>query len=263
VIPRSSVPFAPPAAGSPAPTPEELEQWKKTILDHLHFDATELDFGTVRRGMPAHVTLRYQLSLDEPLYARVLNNPRDLVVGGMQDGKLIPGESGAIDIELLTGERDGVVEQPLSLGVSYRRASVPFEFVIRGYVYSPLSAAPWFLRFENDEAEKEVVLRNNSHAEARITSIYSESSRFGVAPLPVAIGPGETLHIKVLLRSKPTSKNLRETLTLIFERPIEGMKNLSIPVLLNPEVPAQKGPAVLTPQDIEKLVPKKPPMPPL
>jgi len=264
LIQQSSLPFstASPSAKAETPDPEEMEKRKQTIMDRLRFDHLEIDFGTVRKGHLAPATIHYELSGDEAMGLNFEKPPVDLIVRGLESWRLLPGGPHQIELELITSNLDGPVEQTHTMLVRYREVSVPFSLMLRANVYAPVSAVPPVLRFMKGEKEKEVVVKNNSQSAVQIGSIYSQTSAFSMQPLPISIPPGESVQVKINLLKDP-GRSERDILSLMLQPAVEGMASLEIQVLVNPPDPQKKDPSVLTPEELQQLLRKaKPPIPP-
>ncbi len=238
------------------PSAEEIETQKKTILERVRFDRTEIDLGTIRKPGSASAPLQYHLAGNEPMDMEFVNAPADLMVRGLESRQLKPGGPHSIELELLTANYEhGKVEQDFAIQVRYRSASVPYRFKLLARVYAPVSAEPSALTFKSGETQKDVSISNNSASEVRIDSAFSESGAFEVTPLPSTVLPGKTITLKVRLL-KALAKNHRERLELHFERAVEETQGLSIPVMAQPpDQPAKVGPG-LTPAQVEELLRK-------
>jgi hypothetical protein len=259
-IPKSSslfsTQFSTQSPGEKAPrlSPEEAEQRRKAIRDALQFQTTVLDFGTVRQGERATLPLKYRLDWDQAMDVGFKNTPPDLIFRGLEQRKLAAGKSQEIKMELLTQNYDGEVNEAFTILARHQEVEVPYEFKLRAFVYTPVSVSPRVLRFLKGEREHEIVVRNNSKSEVKIASLYSQSSGFKVEPLPQALGPGQESRFKVTHLINRSDTNHQERLALIFAGPVEGMANLSLPVVLNYVERKKKTLKDLTPEDIEKLM---------
>ncbi|NWG12706.1 MAG: hypothetical protein HXY20_04130 [Acidobacteria bacterium] len=260
VVPKASPAlFSSGKGGQSAASAEEIEARKRTILERVRFDRTEIDLGTIRKPGSASAPVKYQLAGDESMDLEFVNAPVDLMVRGMESRQLKPGGPQSIELELLTANYPhGKVEQEFTILVSYRGASVPYQFRLSAQVYAAVSCMPPALAFGAGEKEKDVLVSNNSSSEVRIDSAYSESGGFEITPLPSAISPGQAVTLRVKL-VKPLSKNHRERLELHFGAAVEDMQGLTIPVVVQPPIqPVKSGPEP-TPAQIEKLLRKAPP----
>ena len=254
-IARSRSPFfSEPKGDVPSLSAEEVERRKKAIRNVLQVQSALLDFGTVRQGERAPLALKYRLDGDHALDVRFEKAPPDLIVQGLEERKIVPGKSQAIVMELLTQNYDGKVDETFTVVVRHQEVEVPYEFKVQGFVYTPVSVFPRVLRFRKDEREHEIVVRNNSKSEVKVSSIYSQSRAFKIEPLPQALAPGAEHRFKIILVAGISETNYRDLLALIFAQPVEGMANLSLPVVLNYVERKKKTFEDLTPGDIEKLM---------
>lgn len=245
---NGSVPGRPPALSA-----EEVERRKKAIRDVLQFQTPVLDFGTVRQGRSAPMTLKYRLNGDQAMDMAFRNTPPDLTAH-MPERKLAPGRAQSIEMELLTQNYDGRVEEVFTILVRHQEVEIPYEFKLQGFVYTPVSVIPRILRFLKDERMKEIAVRNNSKSEVRIESISSETSGFKLEPLPQPVAPGKEGRFKVIRLADTSEANYKETLALVFATPVEGMANLTLPIVLNYVEQKRKTVPDLPPADIQKLI---------
>ncbi len=238
--------------------PGELERQREAILERLRFDKTEIDFGSLRKGRSASAEIEYQLSGEDPLGIKLADTPPGLVVGGLAKGQLLPGGPHKISFEFLSENYAGVVQENFSAFVRHGSASVTYEFTIRANVYAPVLAVPPTLRFDVNETEKEILIRNSSGSEVQIVALTSENPRFQVSPLPMTIAAGKEARLRARLLTK-APKNHREILNLRFAVPVEDMNSLELPVLVNPVDRPTGAPPRLSPEQIQKLIPKNRP----
>ncbi len=179
--------------------------------------------------------------------------PPDLAVRGLDGRKLRPGP-GKIELQLATSNYDGDVNETLRFSTRNRGVQVPYEFTIRGHVYTPISLSPRVLKLRNDEREKELVLRNNTAREVKIIAIASETLGTEAKPLPLTLRPGETGRLNLRLGGAFSGINHGETVTLTLDQPIEGVHYLFVSVIHNFVETRVKTPDRLTPSDIEELL---------
>src|SRR5437867_6086779 len=125
------------------------------------------------------------------------NTPPDLIFRGLEERKLAAGKSQTIELELLTQNYDGKVNEAFTILARHQEVEVPYEFKVQGFVYTPVSVFPRVLRFLKGEREQEIVVRNNSKSEVKLSSIYSQSSGIKIEPLPQALAPGAQGRFKV------------------------------------------------------------------
>jgi hypothetical protein len=255
-IEKSSFPFVTGSATGKIPPlmPEEVERRKKAIRNMLQFQTPVLDFGAVRQGKTPPLSLKYRLDGDQAMDVGFRNVPPDLFILGLAGSKLPPGRSQAIEMKLVTQNYDGSVKEAFTILVRHQEVEVPFEFILQGFVYTPVSILPRVLRFLRDEREKEIVVRNNSRSEVRVESIASQSNGFKVEPLPQTLAPGKETRLKLIRLVSNPEPNYNEVLALIFSAPVEGMAELSLPIVLNYVEQKKKTIPDLTPADIEKLI---------
>jgi len=219
--------------GIPKLGPEDIEKNRHAINEALHFGNTKTDFGVVRQGQEVPIELSYWLAGDERMVWRIEGDPRELVNRGSSSAELTPGEGQKIEMALQTQDYDGEINKTFTLIVEHAGVEVPYEFSVHGYVYTPMSVSPRALRFLKGESSKEFTLRNNSKFEARIVSFRSESENLDVQPIPQTLAPGAECRLTVVLKDTPVSENVREALTLRLADPIDGMKKIILPVVIN------------------------------
>ncbi len=233
---------------------EEIEKRKAEIRSALRFEQHEIDFGTVRQGQTASFTLDYQLNGSQSFDASVSRAPQALTE--IPDRRLLPGGAQKIGLSLLTSNYEGPVEEHFSIVVKHADVEVTYDFLLRGRVYAPLSAAPSILRFLKTENEKKVEIRNNSSASAEISSIFSESGRYTVDPLPQMLEPGQQCEVTVRIREAAEGANHAEQLVLLLDKPVDGLQSLPLRVILNYDPAQEKRFGGLSAKDIEDLLRK-------
>lgn len=220
-------------AGIPESSPEDMEKKRQSINEALHFGNAKTDFGIVRQGQEVPIELSYWLAGNGSMVWRIKGDPRELVDRGSGSRELTPGEGQKIEMALQTQDYDGEVSQAFTLIVEHAGVEVPYEFSVHGFVYTPVSVSPRALRFLRGESSKEITLRNNSKSEARFVSFRNESGNLDVQPIPQTLAPGAECRLTVVLKDKPVTENLREELTLRLADPIDGMKKIVLPVVIN------------------------------
>src|SRR5437867_3232064 len=260
---ESFIPFSAAARGEvkPPSNPEEAKKREKAVRQTLQFEGSDLEFGTVRQGASVSLVLHYRLDGQEALAPEFKDVPPDLIVRGLTERKLMPGRSQKIDLELLTENYDGPVNETFTILVRHQDVEVPYGFKLRGFVYTPVSAIPRVLLFKKDEKETEVVIRNNSKSEVRIDSIGSESGAFKMQQIPLVLSPGRQSNLKVTRILNVTGTNYRDLLSLSFARPVDGVASLTVPVILNYVEQKKKSLQDLTPQEMEEWLRKNKPKP--
>ncbi len=217
-------------------TAEELGKRTAAIKEALKFESATLEFGTVRRSGALPYVLSYQLAGKEAFNAVAETSSPNLIVH-LENRKLSPG-NGRIQIELLTQNYDGEVNESFTIVVSRQDADVKYEFKIHAFVYTPVSFDPMILKFQSGEREKEVVLRNNSKSELVIKAAYNVG--FEVSPLPQTISPGAEGRFKVTAVTERKDKNYHAFLFLSFDHPVEDMSSVTIPLIFNCDEPDVK-----------------------
>ncbi len=238
---------------------EEVERRQAEVKAALRFDRQVIDFGIVRKGTSASFDLKYSLAGSEPVEVLFKDAPADLLVYGLEGGMLKPGTDVTLPMQWVTQNYDGQVQAIFTLVARQHQVEVPFQFDLRGVVYTPVSALPAQVTFRENEQQAELVVRNNSKFEVRIASFLTQTNSVTVQSLPQTLAPGSQVTLTVRPRLKIAQKNYHEMVSLDFEHPVEGMASLIVPVLLNYEKPAeiQRVPGIgLTPQEIEELVKK-------
>jgi hypothetical protein len=261
VIERGVPMFATSAAKPDKPplTQAEIEGRIKTVRELLHFEKTDLDFGTVRQGKSARLSIAYHLAGDQAMDLMFKNAPPELYVRGLEKRKFEPGVDRRIEFEFSTEILAGKLERSFAILVRYNGIEVPFEFKIRADVYAPVAAVPPILRFQKDEREKEIVLSNNSKSEVQIKSMDCENNEFSVQPIPLSLPPGGSARVAVKLLFPIQKRNFRDSISFNFLKPVEDMEYLPLPVIINPEEPKPLDFQNLTPQQIEELIRKSRP----
>lgn len=263
VVERFLPPFlaSPQNIPKPALGPREVEERTDAVRRLLTFETTELDFGTVRQGQLARLSIGYRLDGGEPLNLVFRNAPQELMVRGLEGRKFQPGEGRRIEFEFPTEQMAGKVERSFAIVVRHNEVEVPFEFRMRVDVYAPVSALPTVLKFAGGEREKEVVVTNNSKSAVRIQAPAEPGAEFSAEPLPLDLAPGASARITVRMRLPIQRSDYRAGLSLDFTEPVEDMTSLNLPIIVNPVEEEPLDLRKLTPQQIEELIrkAKKPP----
>jgi len=253
--------FLPPFLASPQNIPkpglsaQEIEERVKRIRRLLSFDTTELDFGTIRQGKLAQMSIGYRLAGSEPLDLVFRNAPQELMVRGVEGRKIQPG-NGRIEFEIPTELMAGKVERSFAIVVRHDGVEVPFDFRLRAYVYAPVAALPPVVKFASGEREKEVLIVNNSKKTVRIKAPAEPRSDFSMDPLPLELAPGGSARITVRMRLPIHRQDYRDSLSLDFAEPVEDMASLNLPIIVNPVEEEPLDLKKLTPQQIEELIRK-------
>jgi len=244
------------------PSPQELDQRQNQIRTALHFESQAADFGTVKRGETAVAELRYALDGDAPFDFRFKDVPPDVPIScRVRDAKLKPGKNQSVPLELSTENYNGQIQIPLTMQVKSSDVEVLYPIEIRGMVYSPVSVTPLPMFFAREEKQKDVEIRNNSKSEIRIVSATSETGvTFVVGPLPLVLPPGGQAVVKVQTPSQITQSNYRDSITLAFDKAVDGVSSVPVPVTVNYVRPTGGPP--LTQKELEELK-KKAQQPPV
>jgi hypothetical protein len=217
------------------PAGEDAEALKNEVRKLLMIENTVLDFGTVRESTPLHLSLKYTLGGKEPMGA-IISAPEGFGVEGGNELVLNPGDH-ELRIIVPTWRLDGVVNERIVMTVRPPGAEVPFEIEVKGNVYVPVSIAPKTLKFQREESEKEVRIRNNSKSDLELQPVYSETRQVLVQPLPATVLPGQEIVLKVKLSKESASLRANQTdvLAIPFAKPVDGVNSLSLSVILNAE----------------------------
>ncbi|HYK88001.1 MAG TPA: hypothetical protein VE398_04495 [Acidobacteriota bacterium] len=266
MIAGTSLPYSSRATGKVAVplSPEEIERQKKEIMAALRFDRQVIDFGTIRKGKTASSDLKYNLAGSDPMEVHFRDAPSDLIVTGLANQRLSPGDNQVLSMQLITENFDGQVRVPFTVLAKRGDVEVPYQFEMDANVYSPISALPAQLLYLRDERQKELIVRNNSQSEVEIKGIYSGSGVFEVTPLPVVLQPGDKAVLRVSLLSIISRRNYPDMLSLTLARPVEDMQSLIVPVVLNYEKPpVEKRIMGLTQKELNELLKKSPQPPPI
>jgi hypothetical protein len=244
--------------GLPPPTPGELENAKREIREMLRFEKAVLDFGTVSYRDAVSIKLKYSLAGNAPMEAGFKSLPPAFLVQGLLGNALKPGEQ-ELTIEFSASNYDGAVKERLVL-VAYRQgADVPFEIVVQGNVYVPVSIIPRLLRLRKGDQEKEFLVRNNTDTEVELKGYHSETGMIVIEPLLASIPAGKELKMKVKARNDigAAQQDSRDNVGISFSRPVDGMSSLILTVVLNPS--AAKREAAFDPaksKEIQELIRK-------
>jgi hypothetical protein len=244
-------PQLPPAAGGIKPSNiAELEIYRQLFRQKLHFEKTELDIGSVNQGTNVVIHLKYSLANSDPIPATVkydmpasecaeCSRERGIGFVGPKEQRLVPGQDEELAIEVPTWNYDGPVKDHFTLVAKARDIEVPFEFWVRGNVYTPLSVIPRRLAFSKGEREKEILMRNNSQKEIRINQYISETRAITLDPFPIVLQPGEEVKVKVKA-GEVIDNALPGTVDqmAITHTAVDGFLGLSYKIYLN--VPKEK-----------------------
>jgi hypothetical protein len=149
---------------------------------------------------------------------------------------LTPGQQQELTIGISTGNYDGAFSERIVLVAHRQEIEVPFEFLVQGFVYTPVSVSPREeLRFNPAKGarEKEILVRNNSKSDLELKSLQSESGAIQVEPLPATIPAGQQLKLKVKQIKTVPKPDTLEHVVIVFTQPIEDMESISLSVVLN------------------------------
>jgi len=238
VIPKLSAPitaFTGEPRVKPSLNPEETEKKRQSVGEALHFENTRIDFGRVRQGQPVPVALDYRLAGHDAMAWKLRAAPRGLMRSVSGARELTPGEGQKIELEFLTDDYDGEINATFTVQVEHAGVEVPYEFSIRGYVYTPVSVSPRSLRFLKGEFSKEITLTNNSESELAIVSVRTQGSSLDVQPLPQSVAPGAVCRLTVKLTRKDYKTNYSDDLVLRFANPVDEVQSVVLPVIVNYE----------------------------
>jgi hypothetical protein len=217
----------------PAPSSEDEEKKRQAIRTSLHFENSDVDFGTVRQGEQVPIELKYRLTGSEALTWKLTEAPRGLTRKASSARELKAGEGQKIELNLQTQEMDGEITGTFAVLAVSAGLEVPYEFNIRGRVYAPLSISPRSLRFLKGETAKEVVLKNNSKSTIRI--LTAKATGLDVQPLPQALAPGAECRVTVSLKLRNYSTNYGAEIAFPFADPVDGGKSATLTVVVNAE----------------------------
>jgi hypothetical protein len=211
----------------------DAETLMNDVRKSLKIQNTVLDFGTVREFTPLKLSLKYTLAGKEPLGAAI-EFPEGFAIEGGMDQVLYPGDH-ELRIDVPTGQLDGAVNERIIIKVHKQGATVPFDIQVKGNVYVPVSIAPKSVRFQKEESEKEIRIRNNSKSDLELLPVYSETRQVSIQPIPVTIPPGQEIGLKVKWsKGSPSLRtNYVDTLAIPFAKPVDGVNSLSLRVILN------------------------------
>jgi hypothetical protein len=220
---------------------EDTEALKNDVRKLLIIENTVLDFGTVRENTPLQLSLKYTLGGKEPMSA-IIDTPAGFGVEGGIEPVLNPGGH-ELRIIVPTWQLDGVVNEHIVMTVRKLGATVPFDIEVKGNVYVPVFIAPKMLKFQREENEKEVRIRNNSKSDLELLSVYSETRQVMIQPIPATVLPGQEIMLKVKLSKESASlrPNQADNLTISFTKPVDGVNFLSLSVILNAADAGKKG----------------------
>ena len=223
------------------PVGEDSEALKNEVRKLLTIENTALDFGTVRENKPLILILKYTLEGKEPLGA-IIETPAGFGIQGGNEQILNPGEH-ELRINVPTWQLDGAVNERIVMTVRRPGVEVPFEIEVKGNVYVPVSIAPKTLKFQREESEKEVRIRNNSKSDLDLLPVYSETSQVLVQPLPATVLPGQEIVLKVKLgkESALLGANQTDVLTIPFAKPVDNVNALGLSVIMNAEDAGKNG----------------------
>jgi hypothetical protein len=227
---------------APATGSEEEEKKRQAIRESLQFENSKVDFGTVRRGQPVSVELKYRLAGSEAITWKLTGAPRGLTRNDSSGKELKSGEGQKIELSLQTQELDGEFSGTFAILAVGAGLEVPYEFSIHGYVYAPVSISPRPLKFLKGESAREVVLKNNSKSAIQVIS--AKAAGFDVEGLPQTIAPGAECRLAVKLTFRSYGTNHGAEITLRFAEPADGVQSVALPVIVNfePHKPWQRSP---------------------
>ncbi len=218
---------------APVPSSEEDERKRQAVREALHFEYSQVDFGTVDQGKPVPIELNYRLAGSETMTWKLIRAPRGLARNVSGGKELKPGDGQKIELNLQTQDIDGDVEATFTILAVSAGLEVPYEFSIHGHVYTPLSVSPRSLQFVKGETAKEVVLKNNSKSAIQI--LPAKTTDLDVRPLPQSLAPGAQCKLTVSLKLSRYGTNHAAEIVLRFAEPVDGVTSATLPVVVNYE----------------------------
>ena len=224
-------PFGSGDANSSQLSPPEIARRQEAIRSALHFEAMEFAFGTARRGDPVTFSLAYELKGNDVFGINLKDPPEGFFLSTPAD-RTLPAGKGQIKAEFMTYAYAGEVNDTVTAMIRNSGIEVPYQFKLHGFVYTPVYTTPITLRFLRGEHVKELLVRNISKSAVIIDHILPTTD-FDVTPLPQTIPPGGTCTLKVTAVKDRSEQNLEDTLSLSFEKPVEELSGLVVPVVRN------------------------------
>jgi hypothetical protein len=213
-------------------SPEQAGDLKKEIQRALKFEKSTLDFGTVGDTGGIRLSLKYTLSGDDRMPVRY-KLPPEFGIQGLSNNTMAPGQQELI-LTIPTWNYDGDVKVPITL-IAYRQGiEVPFEFLVKGTVYIPVSVSPKVFRLDGANPEQEILVRNNSKSDVELVRLHTETGRVSMAPMPVAIPAGQQVKLKAKLAAG-VSRSMQDNLSIPFAKPVDSMGAISLQVLFSTE----------------------------
>jgi hypothetical protein len=241
------------------PNAEQKEKLQRELREMLRLENQSLNFGTVRQGAPATAMLKYTLSGNDSLPIDIDRTRPGLKLFGLRDRTLVPGKSRELAIEVSTLDYEGAVNERVALLVSRQGVDLPFEIEVRGNIYVPISLTPKILFFRQNEQdkEKELLVRNNTKQQVELKSVFSETNALVIEPLPATILPGQQLLLKFRKIADVSNANLRDNISISLTKAADGMGSINIPVIFNYLEPKRHEPEQPDePKEIQELLRK-------
>lgn len=214
-------------------SPEQAGDVKRTIQQTLRFETSVLDFGTVRESTAVQLSLKYSLDGNEYMPVR-LRLPPDFWIRGLSNQTIPSGQNKELIVEAPIWKFDGAVNESITL-IAYRQGvEVPFKFTVKGTVFVPVSISPKRFKLDKTNPEQEVLVRNNLKSDVELASLYSESDKVTVEPIPATIPPGQQVKLKA--RFIPgASRMTMDNLAIRFAKPVDDVRAIGMTVLFNLE----------------------------
>lgn len=206
------------------------DQAKEAIRRSFRIETPVLDFGTVQQGKPAKLSLKYTLAGDKDLPVKIQtpsgirNSEKAAVI------VFTPGKDRELTFEVQTWLYEGSVNERIVLEARRDGVVVPFEAIVEGNVYVPVSMSPKFLDLNAEEREKEIKVRNNSKEKVELSSLFTESGKVGIEPLPVTLSPGQEITLKARWLGETALST--DNTVISFASPVDGVAGLSLPVYM-------------------------------
>jgi hypothetical protein len=217
---------------------QQVEDLKREIREMVRLEKTTLDFGKVNYRDAVSLRLKYTLSGNTPMEVQFRGLPSGYQVKGLVKKALQSGQQ-ELTIEFLASNYDGAVKERFMLVARRRGVEVPFEVVIQGNVYVPVSFVPRLLRFRKGDQEKVIQVRNNSNTAVVLKALYGETGMIRMAPLPISIPAGKEAQIRAMVAGDlgAVKQGSRDNLVVSFEQAVDGMSNQSLVAVLNAGAP--------------------------
>jgi len=213
---------------------ERIEQLKRELSGSLKLEKSVLDFGTIKQGTEVSFRIKYKITGNEPLRVRPQLLTPNLRIKGWEEGLLTPGSEEELTLEVVTSTAEGPLNERLLLMAGRADVEVPFEIVVKGEIYVPVSLSPRILRIRSaKEQQQEITVYNHSKETLILQSFFSETRALTLEPMPARIPPGGRIQIQVKQIQPVAKRDLYDNLFIEFAQPVEGQKGLALTVVLN------------------------------